>query len=394
VTGFFSFFGSLNIAIPFLLDVFRIPADTFQLFLATGVINSRVGTLVAAVHTIAVGLLGSAAIAGQLRVEPRRLFRFVGLTAVITVVLLVSLRAGFASFLAIERDGRAIVYSVQPRFSPPVDETTVVTPSAVPDEALPPDDDMIGSIRRRGTLRVGLIADGIPYAFRNDRQQLVGLDVEMAQQLASDLGVGIQFVRFDQVELPVQVRRRTVDIVMTGARLTPERSAEFVTSEPYLDETLAIVAPDHTRQQFRSWEAIRSLGPVRLGVQNLPYYIGAVRSLMPDADLTVIAETTELIQPESGLAAYVLPAERGSVLTMLNPQFTVVVPEGARVLMPLAYPIAGHDPAWVRYVDTWIQLKRKDGFVDALYEQWILGHAAASRRPRWSIIRDVLGWID
>jgi hypothetical protein len=170
----------------------------------------------------------------------------------------------------------------------------------------------------------------------------VGLDVEMAQQLASDLGVGIQFVRFDQVELPVQVRRRTVDIVMTGARLTPERSAEFVTSEPYLDETLAIVAPDHTRQQFRSWEAIRSLGPVRLGVQNLPYYIGAVRSLMPDADLTVIAETTELIQPESGLAAYVLPAERGSVLTMLNPQFTVVVPEGARVLMPLAYPIAGH----------------------------------------------------
>jgi hypothetical protein len=135
VTGFFSFFGSLNIAIPFLLDVFRIPADTFQLFLATGVINSRVGTLVAAVHTIAVGLLGSAAIAGQLRVGPRRLFRFVGLTAVITVVLLVSLRAGFASFLAIERDGRAIVYSVQPRFSPPVDETTVVTPSAVPDEA-------------------------------------------------------------------------------------------------------------------------------------------------------------------------------------------------------------------------------------------------------------------
>ena len=31
--------------------LFRIPADTFQLFLATGVVNSRVGTLVAAIHT-------------------------------------------------------------------------------------------------------------------------------------------------------------------------------------------------------------------------------------------------------------------------------------------------------------------------------------------------------
>ena len=42
----------------FLLDRFRIPADTFQLFLATGVINSRFGTLLAAVHTLAVALLG------------------------------------------------------------------------------------------------------------------------------------------------------------------------------------------------------------------------------------------------------------------------------------------------------------------------------------------------
>ena len=70
-TGFLTFFASLNAAIPFLLDLFRIPADTFQLFLAAGVINSRVGTLVAAVHTVAVALLGSAAIAGALRVQRR-----------------------------------------------------------------------------------------------------------------------------------------------------------------------------------------------------------------------------------------------------------------------------------------------------------------------------------
>ena len=43
VSGLLSFFGSLNAAVPFLLDHFRIPADTFQLFLATGIVNSRVG---------------------------------------------------------------------------------------------------------------------------------------------------------------------------------------------------------------------------------------------------------------------------------------------------------------------------------------------------------------
>ena len=71
VTGLLTFFGSLNAAVPFLLDLFRIPADTFQLFLATGVINSRVGTLVAAMHTVTVALLGACAIGGMLRFERR-----------------------------------------------------------------------------------------------------------------------------------------------------------------------------------------------------------------------------------------------------------------------------------------------------------------------------------
>ena len=46
-------FGNVNAAIPFLLDMFRIPADTFQLFVATGVVNARFGTLLSAVHTLA-----------------------------------------------------------------------------------------------------------------------------------------------------------------------------------------------------------------------------------------------------------------------------------------------------------------------------------------------------
>jgi hypothetical protein len=29
-----------------------------------------------------------------------------------------------------------------------------------------------------------------------------------------------------------------------------------------------------------------------------------------------------------------------------------------------------------------------------LYDFWILGRGAASTEPRWSVIRDVLGWVD
>ena len=70
---------------PFLLDLFRIPADTFQLFLATGVVNARFGTLLAAVHTLTVALLGACA-DGRARCDggAGRLLRYAGHHRVLT----------------------------------------------------------------------------------------------------------------------------------------------------------------------------------------------------------------------------------------------------------------------------------------------------------------------
>ena len=62
--------------------------------------------------------------------------------------------------------------------------------------------------------------------------------------------------------------------------------------------------------------------------------------------------------------------------------------------MPLAYPVAGRDQAMATFLDTWIALKKRDGTIERLYDYWILGKDAAPSQPRWSIIRDVLHWVD
>jgi len=71
----------------------------------------------------------------------------------------------------------------------------------------------------------------------------------------------------------------------------------------------------------------------------------------------------------------------------------VVVPEPGALKVPLAYPIARQDHRFGEFVNTWIELKRKDGTLDALFRYWILGQDRGGRRPRWSIIRDVLHWV-
>lgn len=57
-SGLASFFGSVKVAIPFLLDLLRIPSDMFQLFVATSVITERFGVL-AVMHSLVLALLGS-----------------------------------------------------------------------------------------------------------------------------------------------------------------------------------------------------------------------------------------------------------------------------------------------------------------------------------------------
>jgi ABC-type amino acid transport substrate-binding protein len=70
------------------------------------------------------------------------------------------------------------------------------------------------------------------------------------------------------------------------------------------------------------------------------------------------------------------------------------VPGPTPIHVPLAYPIGRSDEQLVAFMNTWIALKRKDGTLDAAYRHWILGQDAAPRQPRWSILRDVLHWVE
>ena len=392
LTGLLTFFGSLNVAVPFLLDLFRIPADTFQLFLATGVVNSRVGTLVAAMHTVTVALLGACAISGTLRFDVRRLVRYLVITTVLTAAVIGGTRAIFSGILRPIYSRDKVLAGMNLLHQPAAATVYRSAPSApaVP-EALP----ILERIRQRHVLRVGYTSDALPYAFFNSRDDLVGFDIELAHRLASELGVRLEFVPIDRGNMMEQLGAGYCDIVMSGVAVTTLRAATLLFSNSYLDETFALVVPDYAREQFSRWNAIEARPATTIAVPNVPYYIDKLRERLPRARLKVIADLgAAFAQPDTTVDAIAVPAERGSAWTLLYPQFTVVVPEPGIVKVPLAYPIARHDDAFASFINTWIDLKRKDGTLETLYNYWVLGREATPRQPRWSIIRDVLHWVD
>jgi Na+/H+-dicarboxylate symporter/ABC-type amino acid transport substrate-binding protein len=389
ITGLLTFFGSLNAAVPFMLDLFRIPADTFQLFLASGVINARVGALVAAVHTLTVALLGSCTVLGMLQIRRARLLRYTAITALLTLAVVGGARFVFANYLPVHYSKDQVLAGMQ-LLHDPMPAVVLRTPPGLERFDQAP---VLQRIRTRGVLRVGYVTDALPFAFFNASGDLVGFDVELAHRLAAELHVKLEFRPVDRATLEETLSNGYCDLVMAGIAVTTLRAGTTLFSSSYLDETLAFAVPDHARNTFASWDGIRALRALTVAVPNVPYYRDVIRARLPEARIRVIDDVGRWFSAwDPAVAAIALPAERGSAWTLMYPQFSIVIPQPDIVKVPLAFPLAGHDQAFASFMNTWIDLKRKDGTIQAAYDYWILGRLSSPHPRRWSILRNVLHW--
>jgi ABC-type amino acid transport substrate-binding protein len=268
-------------------------------------------------------------------------------------------------------------------------DARVTRPGETPEPLPAPQTSVLDRIRARRTLRVGYFPDSLPYAFFNARGELVGFDVEMAHQLARDLAVRLELVPVPRVPGPVDAA--SCDVVMSGIAIMADRAMDVLYSASYQSETMAFVVPDHRRSAFATWDNVRAMRKIRLGVPRAPYYIRKLRDELPDAEIVPFdAFEAMLSREDPSIAAFVATAERGSAYTLRHPEFSVVVPKPRPLAVPLAYIIAGRDEALAQVVNAWVDLKKKDGTIERLFAHWILGRDATPHRRRWSILDDVL----
>ena len=86
-------------------------------------------------------------------------------------------------------------------------------------------------------------------------------------------------------------------------------------------------------------------------------------------------------------------AEVAMAWSLLHPDYSVVVPRDLVIRRPLAIAMAPDAGDLAAFVDAWVELQIARGNIMNAYDYWILGRGAEIRKPRWSIARDVLGWI-
>lgn len=391
--GLLTFFGSPVAAIPFLLDLFELPLDLFPLFLVAGIWCARLGDVLGAMHLSAFTLIASAWNEGWASLRPHRLGIWLGYTA--GVGALVVMLNGFLV-------QRAVADSPPPSSRVDAMELTLeLTPifehveGSRKREKRRDGESRLARIRRTKELRVGYRPNHPPFCYPNGNKKLVGLDIDLIQRLAAELDATLHLVPVQVGEAVRAAKEDWCDIGVGAIPSSIEQVEGWHETSRYLELHLAFLVPDHMAKDYRSTETIRALEKPRIGFASDSYFVRANHYKVPRATLVEFASAKAFMKDDGATAdAFICAAEIGAVLSMIDPGFSVVVPKGTVARLPVVFAVAPDDPKFESLVSTWIDLKRHDGTIDALYNHWVLGQTRESKPRRWSVIHNVLKWVD
>jgi ABC-type amino acid transport substrate-binding protein len=249
-------------------------------------------------------------------------------------------------------------------------------------------------IRRTGEIRVGYVPRTPPFSYRNGNGGVVGLDVDLATSLAEILDVTLRLVPYDRPDLSQAFAEDHFDIAIGGIASSLDGFDDYYETIAYLDLHVAVVTHDHRVHEFKSLDAIRSNPDLRMAYVITGHLAQTKRYRVPDLELVQIPSYEPFLRGElSDIDALMTTAETGAVMAMLFPEFGVVAPSGVKARVPMVFALQ-RDAELERYVDRWLRLQKEDATLDELYDHWILGKQHKPTEPRWSILRNVLGWSD
>ncbi|MEO2173414.1 MAG: cation:dicarboxylase symporter family transporter [bacterium] len=390
VSGLLSLFGDVYVAIPFMLDLVHLPSDLFQFFVMSGFLTGKVSSMVAVMNLFVLTLLAISLFLGKVKISVTRILRLgIGLGVVVTAVLMVT-RVGLDYVIDQDKQTDEVIANMQVAEQVP---TRVLRQFKNDNDEQRPIASL-AEVKKRGVLRVGYRPSNVPFSYYNNFGDLVGFDVEIANRLAEDMGVVIEFVPFRRGKYEIGLDRGFFDVAMSGLLINADMMQRVGFSTPVMELTRSLVLADHRVKDFDSVEEILNTEPIVVAYVEDDALIARFRLVFPQMKFVAIENYKLFFKQKSGTYdALMISAEAGSAWTLFYPDYGVAVYD-RKARYPTGYAVSWENADLLRYVDSWVGLRKVDGTFDKTYKTWILGQVDGEAVSRWSVVRDVLGWVE
>lgn len=233
----------------------------------------------------------------------------------------------------------------------------------------------LNDILNAGVLKVGTTGDWNPMTMKDvATNSYVGYDIDVMTQLASDLGVTVEFVPTDWKTLVNGVTAGTYHI--TGsASMSAARAKAAGFSLPYFTVSSVPLINTKDEGKYLDWADLDK-PEVTVAATLGTTQEAQAKQFFPNAQhKTVEAPARDFQEVVAGRATANLTSNvEAGQLVQKYPELKIVPVKQARARTPVAMLMPQGDQIWINYINTWVTLKKEAGFFDELAVKWNLAN--------------------
>ena len=155
--------------------------------------------------------------------------------------------------------------------------------------------DKLTEIKNKGELVVGLSADYAPYEFHimeNGEDKIVGFDVNIAEEIAKDLGVKLVIKDMEFDSLVAALPADKVDLVISGMSPDEKRRKAVDFSDIYYTSSHGILVRSEDADKYKTFEDLKGQ---KIGAQMGSIQVDIATENIENADMQLLSNINDLV---------------------------------------------------------------------------------------------------
>ena len=228
----------------------------------------------------------------------------------------------------------------------------------------------VEQVMKQGVLKVGM-STFVPWAMKDKTGKLIGFEIDVANRLAEDMGVKIEFIPTKWAGIIPALLTGKFDVIIGGMSVRPDRNLKVNFSIPYDYAGQSLVANKKLAAGFSRLEDFNRSDVViaaRLGSTAAD----AANKFMPNAQKKFFDDEAQVIQEVLNGRAYaaVASAPLPAFQAIKYPDQLFVPISGTFTKEPIGFAVRKGDFDTLNYFNNWIRFVEAKGWLAERKHYW------------------------
>ncbi len=230
---------------------------------------------------------------------------------------------------------------------------------------------VLATIVKNGELRIGTSGNQPPYSMKAKTGELIGFEIDLANALATNMGVKLKLVQMPFSDLMDALKSNKVDAIMSGMTITPERNLVALFAGPYTISGKSILTKSG---KVAAFNADTSTMTKKYKIVCLKGSTSEefVKTVMAKQELIAVNNYDDGVNMVINDQADAMVADKPiCVISILKyPGKDLVTTEQPLTIEPIGVALPSGDPQFLNLVSNYISTLQISGTLAGLEQKW------------------------